>query len=66
MYHEGRADIGGTEYDGGMTSSTRRASRMGERHDAPAETPRRKEEREKRGAAEPNRLNWHRNQPAPF
>lgn len=43
-----RAGIGGTEYDDGMTSSIRQASRPGEEHDAPVEAPRRRG-RENRG-----------------
>lgn len=39
----GGADMGGTEYDDGTTSSTRQAIRMEERHDAPAEAPRQSE-----------------------
>lgn len=41
--HERRNDRGGTEYDEGTTSSTKRTNRMGEKHDASAEAPRQRE-----------------------
>ena len=44
-YHEG-ASGGGIEYDDGMTSSTRQASRMEERNAAPAEAPKKMGARE--------------------